>query len=469
MSDELTVSVGGTSVVVEELLATARALEQVVLGLGAIRSRVAGADALGARAWAPGGVPSDALRAEADLDEARAILADTESLARSMAWALTAAAHGYARADDAVRAILGYLADEVGAAFGLLLPGAIMAAIALPGIVVIPAALGAAAASVLPRSAVIRATSNPLAIAAVRFLVRGADDALMAGMGIPGPVRQFVGDRGAGRAGVPFVGAAIAGLARPLGALREGPVRVAEATPLPAAAPVSGFGDRVARIPDPDELDGAQLVIEQYVMPDGSDRYEVFIAGTIDFGVAETGEPWDMASNVTNAVGPGSGSYEATAAALRQAGIGPDDPVQFTGHSQGGAVAAWLAASGEFATAGVVSFGGPTGSIPLPDDIPAVLVEHTDDLVVAMGGEQRNDAALVVERYASEDTDFETAPFAPAHRIPAYAETARLMDRERDPRLADAAARIDSFTEGAVLVERTAYRCERVESAPTSS
>ena len=471
MSDDLTVSVGGTSVIVEELVAAARLLDDFVREVVAIRLRLSAVDDLRSRWWYHlEGAPMDAVRADQDLGEAQIALLAAEAEARGLSWALGVAADGYGFAENLVRSTIGFAADEFGAFLGAMGPGLLAWAARTPllgGIV--GAATIAVGTGVVSGADLNRAASNPLVVGGLRLAVRGADDAAMAGLHLPEPLRHLLGDHGLGLLGVPAVAAMVGAVARPAGALRDGEVRVAESTRLPAAPPPTGFEDRVSRIPDPEQLDGAQVIIERYDFPDGRRAFELYIAGTVDFSPFATGEPWDLASNVSNAVGPGSGSYEAVVAAMREAGVRPGDVVQFTGHSQGGAVAARVAASGEFTTAGVVSFGGPTGSIPIPSDVPAVLVEHTDDMVVALGGDQTNDTAVVVQRYASSDVDFETAPVMPAHRLDAYRETARLMDAEQDGRLADAAEQARSFTAGAVLVERVAYRCERVENPPTSS
>lgn len=474
MSDDLTISVGGaSSVVVDELRAAARLLDEFVGEVVALRLRLAALDDLRSRWWYHGrGAPPDVIDAENEIGEARIALHVAEVHARGIGWALGTAADGYVFAEGVVRASMGFFADEFGAFLGAAAPALAAVVVRTPLLAAWVPTLTAGAAtavSTVSPADLNRLASNPLVVAGVRLGLRGADDAAMARLGVPGPVRQLVGDHGLGLVGPPAVAAGIGGLARPAGLLRDGEVRVAESTPLPPAEPVAGFEDRVARIPDPAELEGAQTVIERYDFPDGRRVFEVYIAGTVDFSPVATDEPWDLASNVVNASAPGSGSYEAVVASLRAAGVGADDAVLFTGHSQGGAIAARVAASGEFTTVGIVSFGGPTGTIPIPDDVPAVIVEHTDDLVVAFGADQRNDHAVVVQRYATEDADFENAPPLPAHRLDAYRETARLMDLEQNETMSEADARIRSVTDGAVLVERVAYRCERVEPTPTSS
>lgn len=104
--------------------------------------------------------------------------------------------------------------------------------------------------------------------------------------------------------------------------------------------------------------------------------------------------------------------------------------MQFAGYSQGGGVAARLAASGDYNTQGLVTFAGPTGQVPLPDTFPAVLVEHSDDLVPALGGPQDNAGAVLVRRDVFGGDDLPEM-LVPAHHLEYYLQTARI-DRMSD-------------------------------------
>ena len=81
-----------------------------------------------------------------------------------------------------------------------------------------------------------------------------------------------------------------------------------------------------------------------------------------------------------------AGSYRAVVQAMREAGIRPGEPVIEVGHSQGGLIAAQVAASGEFNSVATVTFGAPSGEVPVPDGVDTVAVEHSDDIVPGMGG-----------------------------------------------------------------------------------
>lgn len=467
MSDELTVTVGATSVVVDELRSAAARLDRLVTEVGSASARVAAVDRLASVGWLSArGAPAEAVRANSELGHARIAIAQVELQARGIAWALTCAADGYDGAERLIGGTISAATDELGWTAGRLFAGM------FPTLLAVGFSLGAAFVALFGRDAVNRIASDPWSVAAVRLGVRASDDAILGAAGIPQPVVAAFGEHGLGLTGLPFAAGVLALGVRSAGVMRESPARVASAVPLPIEAAPTGVADRFARVPRPDELDGAQVVVERYEDSDGRASFEVYIAGTVDFNPFAHGEPWDMASNVSNAIGDDGGSVAAVRAALLEAGVRPDDPIQFTGYSQGGAVAAHLVASGDYASTGLVTFGGPTGQIAVPDDVPTLFVEHTDDLVVALGGEQENETAVVVRRWATEGMDFEATADVPAHQRPAYAQTARLIDASGDASLVATRETLASFADDKRMVERTAYHCVRVDgltSAATSS
>lgn len=451
MPEGISVSSGGAAVVTDELLAVASRLEDAAGWAAGIRGELALADQLVSTSVA--GAPSSARGAEFELDRATTALLIAETEARILALALRAAAGGYTFTEGAIRSLFGSVIDRAGMTIGMIAP-----------LLALPLLLGAAGLAIATPEARNAFLSNPVVSKAIRAIVMGADDALLARLGIPPGIVAALGDQGLGVAGIPLVAGALAGAARGFGMLRETDVRVVgqRVNPPGGTAP-AGFSDRFDRIPVAAEDGGSQVLIERYEMPDGSARFEVYVAPTADFDPRAEGQPWDMASNVSNAIGPGSGSYRGVLAAMEAAGIGQDDPVQFTGYSQGAGTAAQLAAAGGFATHGLVTFGGPTGQTPIPESASTVIVEHQDDLVAALGGTQDNTHAVIVERWASQDTDFATAEIMPGHQSAGYIETARLMDAGGHPRLDAAATSLAEFTASGRLVSSVAYEIERVE------
>ncbi len=453
MGDVIEVSTGGAVVVTEELSAAAAVLHGIANEAAGIRADLIFADQ-GVSAWGAS-VPPEALVAEREIERSASALLVVEAEARFIALSLDAAAGGYVMAEEAARQLLGVVIDHGGVLLGTVAP-LLVAPLAWGGV-------GLLLAGPDGRNAFF---SNPLVVRAIRALASGADDAMLSRLGIPPQITSIIGDQGLDLAGIPLVSTAIAGAGRSVGLLKEGPVRITDEKVVsdgPAAAP-TGFQDRFDRIPIPSQDGGSQVLIETYEMADGSSRYEVYVAATVDFNPAAVGQPWDMASNVSNAIGPGSGSYDSVVAAMERAGIGPDDPVQFTGYSQGAGTAAQLAASGQFSTQGLVTFGGNTGQVPIPREVPTVIVEHTDDLVAALGGTQDNTHAVIVERWASQGTDFSSAPILPGHQRPGYVETAGLMDASPEERLRETAATLNGFGGDGRLVSSVAYTCERVDA-----
>ncbi|TFD81367.1 alpha/beta hydrolase, partial [Cryobacterium fucosi] len=204
---------------------------------------------------------------------------------------------------------------------------------------------------------------------------------------------------------------------------------------LPAPArPPTGFGDLAARLPSA-ATGGAQVRVERYG-PAGSAAWVVYIGGTAEWSPVVTAEPWDLSSNVAAVAEEGAGSYRAVLEAMREAGVQPSDPVVQVGHSQGGLVASQVAASGEFNTVMIATFGAPNGQVEVPAGLAAVAVEHSDDIVPALGGPGgRAEERLVVRRevFATEPVPVDQA--LPAHALTAYRETAGLMDGSPEPRL----------------------------------
>jgi hypothetical protein len=301
--------------------------------------------------------------------------------------------------------------------------------------------------------------NNPATAGWVREATQALGNLALGATGMPSALATALGGTGVG---VAFLASGAMRAGGAMGMLQETPVRLADSRPVPAEGSPTGFAERLGRVPDTDHTGGAQVVIERYESPGQPDRFEVYVAGTVTFSPVADTEPWDMTSNIANAAGFDGGSVASVTAAMREAGITPESPVQFTGYSQGGATAARLAASGEWNTKGLASFGGATGQIRVPEGFPTVIVEHREDIVPALGGVQSNHGAVLVEREVFGGREVPSDVAVPAHHLEYYAETAALMDAERNERLGQAISELDAFAAGATTVTSTAYRFERV-------
>ena len=458
MPDELDVSGGGTAVTTEDLEASAAQLQRLA-------AESAECAAALRRLEVPATAGFNARQAAVDIEVALNRLDQVSSRSQHLKFLVETAARSYVLAERAVTAGVRIVEGETARWLGGLVPGIVLTSGVLTALtggvwagVVAGGGLGGVMELVFKNGGIPKVSpataqynrllANSTAVSAIRAIVQTS-----------GP---FI----AGITGLPVVGLdgtakSIIIPARTVGMGEETGVKLVETRPVPASRPPVDYVDRLTRVPHFEGEVGPQVVIEKYTIPGQDDRFEVYVGGTVTFSPVATTEPWDMTSNMMNAAGDQGGSVASVRAAMAAAGIDESSPVQFTGYSQGGGTAARLAASGMYNTQGLVTFGGPTGQIPLPDTFPIVLVEHSDDLVPALGGEQDNAAAVLVRRdvFGGENLPQQAVP---AHHLEYYLQTARLMDSSRSPQLDTTLASLDSFTDGATLESSTAYRFERV-------
>lgn len=120
----------------------------------------------------------------------------------------------------------------------------------------------------------------------------------------------------------------------------------------------------------------------------GTTAWTVVIPGTRETFLSVN--PQDNLSNVQLMAGERNDLVLAARRALAMAPIGPGDPVVLVGHSQGGIAAAELAADpsirANFAVAGVVTMGSPTGQVEVPADVPVISLENVDDVIPGLDG-----------------------------------------------------------------------------------
>ena len=471
MSDDLLISgLGSTAVATDELYASSQQLHRLAIEASQLRAELSAIDSIiSATGLIAARGPASAARAESDLHQAVMLMGEIETGARGLEWALDTAAQGYGWAEHFAGSLGAQFAGELGGLGGWLLPLALGTAPAVGSAGLAGAALSALRGPLKGGPGIAApALSRAGTVAAVRAGVMGVDDALMAASGVSRPLARVLGDPGAGIVGTATAAAALMGIGASTGLFREGPVQVTATHSREVAGPPQGFADRLNRIPDPAREAGAQVVVEKYSQTGVPDRFEVYISGTVTFDPAASSEPFDLTSNLGNAAGHHGGAYHSVVEAMRLAGVTESSPVQFTGYSQGGATAAMLAASGDFATTGLTTFGAPAGQIIIPESVSAVIVEHTDDLVPALGGTQNNLDALIIQRDVFGGRDVPQTEAVPAHDRRYYADTARLMDSARSDHVARVATRLESFVAGATTVTSTAYTFARTDPGVTS-
>jgi pimeloyl-ACP methyl ester carboxylesterase len=169
-----------------------------------------------------------------------------------------------------------------------------------------------------------------------------------------------------------------------------------------------------------------------------------------------------MTSNANGLAMGDAGSYRAAEDAMRMAGIDADSPVQFVGHSQGGMVAAGLIASGDYNAQGLFTVGGVVSQGLVTDSVPWLAIEHTDDLVPALGGTRTAPNAVLVRREALAGAPIPSDTLLPAHELTRYRETAALVDASEDGRTAAVLARLNQLGSGATAVTSSLFYARRV-------
>ncbi|GAB3604817.1 hypothetical protein GCM10027413_02260 [Conyzicola nivalis] len=476
-SDAIIVSGGGSVAVASDaLFADAQALEGVYDELRRAAAGLAAADtALGDRLLRRADAPLSALDAEREIARSLELVAASGQRASALAFVLRASAHSYGLADDAAARLAQQLAAGLGYSIGRLLPLAVaLIAPALPsvlGALLVASLIAPKQVAALPGALGTwladnnRLLTNPVTVALVRAAVMSVDDVIGGALGLPRAAVQALGDEGAGVAGIDTSAGFFTVVGAPFGLLVETAVATRAAGRRDIRAP-QGLAERLDRVPQRVETAagarGQHIRIERYESPGRPDRFAVYITGTADFSPRTGPEAFDLTSNVVGMTELPAGSVRAVHDAMRQEGVTPDSPVQFTGFSQGGLVAATLAASGDYNTQGVVTVGAPTAQVSFGNDYPAVLLEHTDDIVPALGGNRIDDDPVLVQREAFAGRETPTGVAVPSHDREEYRRTAELADGARSEHLVDAIAELDDFGRGATTVTSTTYVAERV-------
>lgn len=471
MSGDLVIGGGGsTAVATAELFSQARELKTTGARLHECLAELGAIDrGVSAGMLREADAPLSAAAAERYIQGAIATIGAARSRLERLSAALELSAERYGAAEDALGRLGRQVAADVGYLFGLTLPTIVL--------VLLPAAMGFAG-GVASGFALLSADNrralgaalpvwfrqnsqvltNPTVVAAVRLSVMSADDVGAGALRIPPDLAHLIGDEGLGLVGLGTSASVAAGVATRFGALRETGVSVQRGAPA-VAAPAVTFAERAARIPE----GAAQVRIDRYRSVGEADRFEVYIGGTRDFSAVTGTEPWDMTSNVAGIAGRAGGSYRAVQEAMAAAGISAGSPVVFTGYSQGGLVAAQLAASGAYNAGGLFTLGAPAAQVPVPASVPWLAVEHTDDIVPALGGTWASADPVLASRQLFAGTPVDTSVAFPAHQLYAYRQTAALLDASAEIRVERTIGALNVAQGGSTAtVESTLYEATRV-------
>ncbi|MFT2753124.1 hypothetical protein [Clavibacter sp. Sh2088] len=229
----------------------------------------------------------------------------------------------------------------------------------------------------------------------------------------------------------------------------------------------SSLADLAARIPDP--VPGApQMRVEQYRAPDGRRRFVAYLGGMVTLDPRTGREDFGPASAAAALATERGSAVQAAETALRDAGATAGDEVYVVGYSMGGILARSAGDDPAFHVTHELTFGSPVGELPLRQGIDGVAVEHTDDLVPALGGTRSSAGDAGDDVVVRAPAFGPTAPAGPldAHELDTYRATAAEMDASRSPLLVRARDELHGFLDGATPVASHLYRAERVPGAP---
>ena len=243
---------------------------------------------------------------------------------------------------------------------------------------------------------------------------------------------------------------------------------------MPDAAPdthyegVATSADTIEHIVDMHggDADNGEIAIEEHVTvgEDGATTrsWTVDIRGTQSFAIGESG-PQDMTTNLQGVAGMASDQLDAIMEAMDAAGIPPEEAVEFAGHSQGGIMAAQLAADpavrARYNVVSVVTAGSPTATVA-PSDVPVLSYENSGDIVPGLDGNAtRGDNVTTVRFHDYEAAAHPEDPVPSSHSAPLYVDEIRsTLDAARassDPGLSALAAAEAHRTQALGLTQDT--------------
>lgn len=214
------------------------------------------------------------------------------------------------------------------------------------------------------------------------------------------------------------------------------------------------------------DADNGEIAIEEHVTvgEDGTTNrsWTVDIRGTQSFAIGQSG-PQDMTTNLQGVAAMASDQLDAVMEAMDAAGISPEEAVEFAGHSQGGIMAAQLAADpavrARYNVVSVVTAGSPTATVA-PSDVPVLSYENSGDIVPGLDGSAtRGDNVTTVRFHDYEATCHPEDPVPSSHSAPLYVDEIRsTLDTARassDPGLSALAAAEARRTQALGLTQDT--------------
>ena len=216
------------------------------------------------------------------------------------------------------------------------------------------------------------------------------------------------------------------------------------------AADVGALNAGIADLYYGEDVPEGTIRLDRVTGADGQVFWQVYIPGTQTqfeqgspatlgpLGAAIANEvPQDWATNLQLFTGQDNSVQSGVVEALAAAGVGEDEPVLLSGHSQGAMVAMAVAGSAavrqQYDIRSVATFGGPVGHMPTPEGTATLNVEHVGDLTSGLENQpnpvEPNRTTVRRDIAASDDpADAEVNSVAQAHDLPAYQRTSEMID-----------------------------------------
>jgi hypothetical protein len=183
----------------------------------------------------------------------------------------------------------------------------------------------------------------------------------------------------------------------------------------------------------------ATVRVDQVIGPGRRRAWVVAIPGQQEMSLRGGSNPFDLAGDVHAMARRDTAARQSVLAAMRVAGIPQGEPVLLAGHSQGGMVAAGLAADPavreRYRVTHVLTVGSPIAEYRVPDDVQVLAVEHADDAVPRLDGRANPDRSGWVTVQRTVHDPGTPADAAAAHDLDAYRRTVELVDHSADPSL----------------------------------
>lgn len=199
--------------------------------------------------------------------------------------------------------------------------------------------------------------------------------------------------------------------------------RSVSAHPHQSLSSLADIGSRISRL---GEVEG-QILVETYVATSGQRTLMVYLPGTQSFLPIAGKNPFDLVTDTSLVAEPeNSELLKAVSAALNQAGAKGANVI-FAGYSLGGIAAAALAVQSGHSVSGVVTIGAPVGQFRLPENVPVLSIQHSNDPIPAASGETNP----LTKNWATVSRSAELplgTPAIEAHELDRYRETLSMVD-----------------------------------------